>query len=175
MGTLSENQTQKHNKEENRPGREDLRAGAGARRALRRGSEGGSETGRDFGPVRWQQRAPGLRATGRPGRSPKPAAAPTAHGGAGKQVSLLIVNWWFSLLVLVSAFTSVFPSPPSAHSPSAREQHRDVTGSQMSPEQRGSSLLPESQGPAFAEMTNERRLKDPFGGCAPSNLQQRGH
>lgn len=28
MGTLSENQTQEHNKEKNRPGREDLGAGA---------------------------------------------------------------------------------------------------------------------------------------------------
>lgn len=35
MGTLSENQTQEHNKEENRPGREDLRAGAASKESAR--------------------------------------------------------------------------------------------------------------------------------------------
>lgn len=42
MGTLSENQTQEHNKEKNRPGREDLDSGAASGENAQEGSEGSS-------------------------------------------------------------------------------------------------------------------------------------
>lgn len=116
MGTLSENQTQEHNKEKNRPGGEDLGAAAVSKEDAHRGSECGSETRRDFGPVVWRQRCSGLRqGASRAGalsagsflppssheRSPRP------QRGASRQVSLPIVNWWFSHLVLLSRL-----SPP---------------------------------------------------------------
>lgn len=56
MGTLSENQAQEHNEEENRPGGEDLGAAAVSKEDAHRGSECGSEAQRDFGPVVWRQR-----------------------------------------------------------------------------------------------------------------------
>ena len=96
MGTLSENQTQEHNTEENRPGREDLGAGA-ASEENSRGSEGRSEAGRDFGPVTWRwhvswpqsRRAhPGRCCAGQasgaaPASCPSSAGADPRPGGAG--------------------------------------------------------------------------------------------
>lgn len=82
MGTLSENQTQEHNKEENRPGREDLGAGTTSEEKAER--LGASESGRDFGPVTWRQRAPRPQRY-RPRRaaaSPQPAGSQQAGLGA---------------------------------------------------------------------------------------------
>lgn len=66
MGTLSENQTQKHNEEENGPGGEDLSAGAasrerpGAAPRAAPGPEGAWDLSGGSGT------RPGLRARGRP-------------------------------------------------------------------------------------------------------------
>lgn len=114
MGTLSENQTQEHNKEENRPGREDLGAGATSEEKAER--LGASESGRDFGPVTWRQRASGLRATGPAGQQ-RPRHRPQ---GASRQVLVLtrdpvvFFQFWF-LLSLV--FPSPLPPPlqPGSH------------------------------------------------------------
>ena len=139
MGTLSENQTQEHNTEENRPGREDLGAGA-ASEENSRGSEGRSEAGRDFGPVtwRWHVSWPQSRRA-HPGRccagqvrsrtsflSLLRRSRPPARGGR-RAVSLLIcdlgVGFGFGF-----CFRSVFRSP-SLPSPQAREQRRDFSSS----------------------------------------------
>lgn len=79
MGTLSENQAQEHNEEENRSGREDLGAGAPSKEKARERLGGPSESGRDFGPVTWRQQAAGLRATGPAGQEPGACGLATAH------------------------------------------------------------------------------------------------
>lgn len=79
MGTLSENQTQEHNKEENRSGREDLGAGATSKEKAREWLRGPSESGRDFGPVCGGSKRPGLRATGPAGQEPEACGLATAH------------------------------------------------------------------------------------------------
>lgn len=87
MGTLSENQTQEHNKEKNRPGREDLDSGAGSQENAQERLGGQLAAVRDVGPVargarprRRLQASPQShrpsQASAAPGRSPEPTAAP---------------------------------------------------------------------------------------------------
>lgn len=157
MGTLSENQAQEHNEEENRSGREDLGAGAPSKEKARERLGGPSESGRDFGPVTWRQQAsrPQSYRPRRAGaRSLRPRHSPQ---GASRQGLLLTREPVVFSFSFGFCFPSVFPLPPPS-TPPAWEPHRDVCH-QQTRERREPSPLPGS-----AEMTHDWRLKNPFGG-----------
>lgn len=121
MGTLSENQTQEHNKEEDRPGRQDLGAGATSTQGAQERLGGRLQDPKGSGSVTWQQRMSRPQSP-RPSRSPEPMAAPapvhqqaglTADERAGAFLS------WFGFLLPVC-----LPLPPPTCAPPPRAHCR---------------------------------------------------
>lgn len=127
MGTLSENQAQEHNKEKNRPGREDLGAGATSEENAPERLRGPLQDRKGpwtcdaavahvlasapQGPARPLRCGPGSGACGSFLPSSSPGADPSAHvESAGRSRCSFVTRWfWFGL---VSALLGLPLSPP---------------------------------------------------------------
>lgn len=169
MGTLSENQTQEHNKAKNRPGREDLGAGAvskeNARERLRvwlRDRKGLWTCYVAAAPVLVSATGPGVAGAHSLGTLLLPPPMSGAHSPAQSQQAGLIADCEPVVFSFGFCFHVRLPSPCPFRSPSSLGVDQGAAES---------SPLPDSQGPGSAEMSEGSRTL--MGAALPVTLSAR--